>query len=370
MINLFRMIPSWGRWVLTTLGTIFLLGVFTIFTFRPEEAKRVETVGIVLPSGKNNTGWSGSHYQGMKRACDDFGVQLLVRENVATEECPQAIESLIADGAGMIFLCGNSYPAAARETILENYKTEFTTIAVGAEASNMTVFFARMHQGRYLAGAMAAMKTKSGVIGYVAPMPKAPVVREINAFALGAQRTNPNVRVVVAWSGVWSGARAEAETVRRLVQETGADVVTYHQDDQAVPDACDEMGVDYIGFNAWLPRVTDHYLGTVICRWDIYYRNILHHYLKGELNAIQNRWIGVDEGAIALVDVSENIAPGVDYTLADLRQALGERRQSIFKGPIRDTQGVLRVGEGEVLRDDALIHRMDWFVEGVAFLGE
>ena len=370
MINLFRMIPSWGRWVLSILGTILLLAAFAIFTFRQEEPKRAETVGIVLPSVKNDTGWSGSHYQGMKRACDDFGVELLVRENVATEECPQAIESLIGDGAGMIFLCGNTYPAAARETIRKNYKTAFATIAVGAEAPNMTVFFARMHQGRYLAGALAAMKTKSGVIGYVAPMPKAPVVREINAFVLGAQRTNPNVRVVVAWSGVWADVRREAETVRRLVQETGADVVTYHQDDQGVPDACDEMGVDYIGFNAWLPRVTDHYLGTVICRWDIYYRNILHHYLKGELNAIQNRWIGLDEGAIALVDVSEKIAPGADYTLADLRQALGERRQSIFKGPIRDTQGVLRVGEGEVLRDDALIHRMDWFVEGVTFLGE
>ena len=370
MTDLFRMIPPWGRWVLTTLGMIFLLGIFAVFTFRPEEPKRAETVGMILPHAKNSTGWSGSHYLGMQRACDDLGVELLVRENVTDEECPQAIQSLIADGTGMIFLCGNTYPAAARETILENYKTSFATMAVGADAPNMTVCFARMHQGRYMAGALAAMKTKSGVLGYVAPMPKAPVVREINAFALGARLINPNVRVVVAWSGVWSDAKAETETVQRLVRETGADVVTYHQDDQAVPDACDEMGVDYIGFNAWLPRVTEHYLGTVICRWDIYYRNIVRHYLKGELNTIQNRWIGVDEGAIALVDVSETVGSGVEYTLADLRRSMGEHRQPIFKGPLRDTQGVLRVGEGEVLRDDALIHRMDWFVEGVAFLGE
>ncbi len=370
MFNLFHMIPSWGRWILTILGTLLILGVFAVFTFRPEEQKRTATIGIVLPDDRNSTGWSASHYQGMKRACDDYDVKLLVRENVTTEGCPQAIEELIDGGAGMIFLCGNAYPAAAQETILRHDNIPFTTIAVGAKAPNVTVFFARMHEGRYLAGALAAMKTKSDVLGYVAPMPKAPVVREINAFTLGARRVNPNVRVVVAWTGGWSDAKAETEAVRRLVREKGVDVMTYHQDDQAVPDACDEMGVDYIGFNAWLPRVTEHYLGTVICRWDIYYRNIVRYYLKDELRAIRNRWVGVHEGAVALVDVLENAVPGVEYTLADLRHSLDNRLQPIFKGPIRDTHGVLRVDEGEVLRDDALSYDMDWCVEGVTFLGE
>ena len=117
-------------------------------------------------------------------------------------------------------------------------------------------------------------------------MPRAPVVREINAFALGAQRIKPNVRVVVAWSGVWADPEKETQTTGRLIEKTGADVVTYHQDDQAVPDACEALGVKYIGFNAWLPK-SDNYLGTVVCRWDIYYRTIIQHYLKGELPSIK-----------------------------------------------------------------------------------
>ncbi len=370
MSNLFRMIPAWGKWILALFFTLMLLSVFAVFAFQTEQPKRDVTVGLILPYGTNSTGWSGSHYLGMKRACEDFGVKLLVREHISTAECPQAIEELIKDGAGMIFLCGNTYPAAARDVIFRNQKTAFATLAIGADSPNLTVYFARMHQGRYLAGALAALRTKSGVLGYVAPMPKAPVVREINAFALGAQRVNPNVRVVVAWSGVWADAKAETEAARRLVQKAGADVMTYHQDDQAVPDVCDEMGIDYIGYNAWLPRVTDHYLGTVICRWDIYYRSIIQHYLKGELNAIRNRWIGVEEGAICLADVSKSVEAGAGHYLANLRQSMDDRRHLIFRGPLRDTQGVLRVGEGQVLRDEALIYRMDWFVKGVEFLGE
>ena len=180
---------------------------------------------------------------------------------------------------------------------------------------------------------------------------------------------NPNVRVVVAWSGVWAEPETEAATTRRLIRATGADVVTYHQDDQTVPEICEEMGVEYIGFNAWLPK-REHYLGSVVCRWDIYYRHIIQRYLKGELNAIKNRWIGVDHGAIWLTDIPESIESQTGYALANLQQEQENRRHPIFRGPIRDNAGNLRVGDNEVLRDDTLIYRMDWFVEGVEFLGE
>jgi hypothetical protein len=53
-----------------------------------------------------------------------------------------------------------------------------------------------------------------------------------------------------------------------------------------------------------------------------------------------------------------------------MRRRIESRRHPIFRGPIRDRNGVLRVGEGEVIRDDTLVYRMDWFVEGVEFLGE
>lgn len=370
MTNIFRMIPTWGRWLLGVAGVLLVAGMFAlVFNFAPEQGQRSEKIGLVLPYALDDPGWSGSHYKGMKNACEAFGVELLVRENIGANDCADAVQDLIDAGAGMVFLCGNTYPAAAQEVIAQNPKTAFATIATGADAPNLTVYFARMHQGRYLAGALAAMRTKSDVIGYVASTPKAPVIREINAFTLGARRMNPNVRVVVAWSGVWAEPEQEAATTRRLIEKTGADVVTYHQDDRTVPDTCETLGVDYIGFNDWLPK-SAHCLGSVICRWDIYYRHVIQQYLKGEQNAVKNRWIGVDQGAIWLAEVPEKIGLETGYALVNLRREIENRRHPIFRGPIRDNTGVLRAGDGEVVRDDTLIYRMDWFVEGVEFLGE
>ncbi len=371
MTNIFRMIPTWGRWLLGVAGVLLVLAMFAmVFSFAPEHGQRSEKIGLVLPYKFDNPGWSGSHFKGMKSACEAFDVDLLVRENIGTKDCVDAVQSLIDEGAGMIFLCGNTYPAEAQDIITQNPKTAFATMAIGADAPNLTVYFARMHQGRYLAGALAAMRTKSGVLGYVAPMPKAPVVREINAFALGARRMNPNVRVVVVWTGVWAEPETETAATRRLIEKTGADVVTYHQDDEAVPDACESMGVDYIGFNTRLNNRSDHYLGSVVCRWDIYYRHVIRQYLKGEQNVVKNRWIGVDQGAIWLAEVPERVGLETGYALVNLRREIENRRHPIFRGPIRDNKGVLRVGDGEVVRDDTLIYRMDWFVEGVEFLGE
>lgn len=365
----FRIIPAWGRWLVAVIGGLLVFGMLAmVFGFDAGEDRRTEKVGFIILGGINEPGWNESHYEGIKSACETFGVTLLVREHVAegTGAVNEAIRSLADEGAGMIFLCSYGYPEEARETVEAYPAIAFATHAPSPPAPNMTSCFARMHQGRYLAGALAGLRTKTGVIGYIAAMPNAQVNRNLNAFALGARRMNPNARIVVAWTGDWENPEREKENVWQLVHRADADIITYQQDDQAVPAACEALGVDFISANT---RLTDYsrHLASVACRWDIYYRHILQRYLKGELNAIRNRWIGIDEGAVLLTDVSERIGLDTGFAVANLRRDL-TGFHPIFRGPIRDMRGDLRVGAGEVLHDDALLSRMEWYVEGVEFL--
>jgi len=245
----------------------------------------------------------------------------------------------------------------------------FAAFYDGADAPNMTTCFVRMYQGRYLAGALAGLHSKSGVIGYVAAMEHPGVNRGINAFTLGVRRTNPNAKVVVAWTYDWSDSEKAMEQARRLIRESGADVLTHHQDNAAICSAAAELGKDYIGYQVRNSDPMEHSLGTVSCRWDIYYRNILKHYLKGDLNLIRKRGFGIEEGVVWLSDIPDRIGLSSGYSVIQLRRELDDGRP-IFRGPIRDSEGGLRIGSGEVLRDDVLMNRMDWFVEGVDFLGK
>ena len=369
MSKWFRMIPAWGRWLLAACSGLLVFGMLTmVFGFDAEDERRAEKVGFILLGGVDEPGWNEAHYEGIRSASEAFGVTLLVREHVpeGTGAVNEAIQSLADEGAGMIFLCSYGYPEEARAAAEAHPGITFATHAPSPGLPNMTSCFARMYQGRYLAGALAGIKSKTGVIGYVAAMPNAQVNRNLNAFALGARRMNPDARIVVAWTGAWEDAEKETENVWQLVYRAGADIIAYQQDDQSVPDTCEAMGVDFISADTRLTRYA-HHLASIACRWDVYYRHVLRRYLKGELNTIRNCWLGVDEGAVYLTDVSERAGRDAGYTIAELRRKL-EGFHSVFRGPIRDIKGAVRVNAGEALHDDALIYRMDWYVEGVEFL--
>jgi basic membrane protein A len=178
---------------------------------------------------------------------------------------------------------------------------------------------------------------------------------------------NPNARVVVAWTNAWADPAKETALAERLIRETGADVLTYHQDDAAVAETADRLGVDFIAYNAPIPEGLSHGLASVRCRWDIYYDDILRRYRKGELNAMKNHWIGIDRGAVLLDELSDEVTDDMRGHLYYLRRAL-VGHQLLFIGPLTDNEGILRCEAGETISDEALLESIDWLLSGVSVL--
>lgn len=359
---------GWWR-PLLGMGILLLLAV-TVLAFGLEhEGKPSLKIGFVTIGDIREAGWNASQYQGIKAAADKFGAQLLVRDNVKENngECPAAIRELIDEGAGMIFLASYSYSTEARELVEEYPDIAFATNSAEVHARNMTAYFVRMYQARYLSGALAGLRTKTNIIGYVAAMPNSEVNRGINAFALGVRRTNPGARVIVMWTGAWQDEAREEANAGRLIREKGADVLTYHQDEDAACRIADRYGADFIGYNALLTGYSPHYLTSVICRWDNYYIDIVQRYLKGELNSVKNRWLGIERGTVALSEFSSAVSPDTARQVDALRQELASGKL-IFAGELYDNGGVLRCASDESIPDDVLLERMNWLVQGVEVL--
>ena len=331
--------------ILFALGgcVVMTIAFVLMFGFETNEESVAKKVGLINIGSISEEGWSKAHYEGLKSACDEFGLELLFKENVVENsgQGPAAIEELIDDGVGMIFLASYNYPIEAREIIETNKKIEFASNCSEVHSRNMTSYFARMYQGRYLAGALAGMRTKTNVIGYVAAMPNSEVHRGINAFTLGVQRTNPNAKVVVKWTGDWHIPDKEREAAAKLIDVAKADVITYHQDKAVACEVAEEKGVDYIAYNMELNTQSEHYLTSVICRWDIFYKELLRLYLKDELPAIKNYWLGVKEGVVELSKFSDSVTEKQRYKIQDLREELLNDKP-IFTGIIYDNQGNMK----------------------------
>ena len=350
---------------LSMLAVAAIAGVMAV-GFDVDNEPRREKIGFIILGDIREAGWNASHYNGIKAACDEFNLELLVRDIVEenTGQCPKAIEELINEGAGMIFLASYSYSTEALPIIEANPDIAFATNSTKQYAKNLTAYFVRMYQGRYMSGALAGMRTKTNVIGYVAAMPTPEVNRGINAFALGVKRVNPKAKVLVMWTHSWQDEDVEKQHARRLIVDKHADVIAYHQDEAAVCDVADCLGVDFIGYNAKLAGYSHHCLTSQLCRWDLFYNDIVQRYLKGELNATRNQWLGMRENVILFDGYSELVTPEMRATVERIRAELHDDRL-IFIDEIRDNKGQVRCARGEAISDDFLLERINWLVEGV-----
>jgi basic membrane protein A len=340
----------------------------TLFNFLETEKPHKQKIGLIILGDINISGWNAEHYNGIKAACEKFDVDLLFQQNVRENsgECPVAIKNLASRGANMIFLASYSYSREVQNLVKEYPQIAFATNSAEVHDKNLTSYFARMYQARYLSGALAGMRTKSNIIGYVAAMPNTEVNRGINAFTLGVQRTNPNAKVLVMWTGSWQNEKIEAKHAERLIL-AGADVLTYHQDEDATAQVADRYGVDFIAYNEILKGYSDHYLTSVVCIWELYYSDMIQRYLKGELNSVKNHWLGIERGVVMLSDYSPAVSEPMINKLDSIKQELINNKQ-IFSGRIYDNKGQLRCEEGEAISDDTLLEDINWLVKGVEVL--
>ena len=267
----------------------------------------------------------------------------------------------------MIFLASYAYPIEAKNLIEECPGIAFATNSSEVHAKNLTAYFVRMYQARYLSGALAGMRTKSNVIGYVAAMSNTEVNRGINAFTLGVQQTNPNAKVVVMWTGSWQDEETEKNHAQQLIEEAGADVLTYHQNEAVTAQVAEKFGEDFIAYNAILDSKSEHYLTSVVCRWDLYYTDIIQRYLKGEINSVKNHWLGIERGAVMLSEYSPAVSPRIISKIDSLKQELMNGKL-IFSGRIYDNKGNIRCENGEAIGDDTLLENINWLVRGVEVL--
>ena len=368
-MDFFRGVKSW-KWLLPIF--IILALILYLFAGDPFGTQRVEQkdkIGFIILGDVREPGWNASHYQGIRTAAAEYGMELLVRDKVTENSgrCWDAVQELAEEGCGLIYLCSYNYAPEVKDLINAHKKINFVTYSETIRLRNLTSCFVRMYQGFYMAGALAGLKTRTNVIGYVASMPNPAVMRGINAFTLGAQKVNKKVKVVVAWTDAWADPYKEKVNVQRLVKEADADVISYYQDDHAVAEAAERMGIDFIGYNTKLKGYSEHHLTDVCCHWDMFYRNILQRYLKGGLRDQQEFFMGIENGVVELGPFSKAVPEEIKAKLNIIIEGL-KPDYLIFSGTIYDTEGNLRCGERESLSEEALFREMKWLVRGVELL--
>lgn len=348
-----------------------VLAIIAVILFVGKEEKSGTKIGFIMTGSSEEYGWNGMHYDGVKTACEKLGGKLQIREHVKefSGECIEAIHELAEEGVGMIILSSYGYSEEAKEVVKEYPQITFYVNSSEYHDVNMTSYFARMYQARYLAGIVAGKMTVTGKIGYVAAMENNEVNRGINAFTLGVKRVNPAAEVVVHWTGDWDNAEKEKQAAYDLLQKEQADVLTYHQNQANVIEVAESEGVYSIGYHLAPESASMNNLTTVSCSWNLVYEEIIRAYMVGKGNVNKNYWIGLEADAVGLSQYSEAVTDEIKQEVEAAKQEIMSGRD-VFSGLILDNEGRLRCGEKETISDQVILENFDWFVEGVRIYEE
>lgn len=362
------------KYVLLFLAAIVFVLIMLIIFFVGGSKKTKENsikVGFIMSGASTEEGWNGLHYEGIKTACDDLDIELIVKEHVKeySGQCEIAIRELAKADVDIIILSSYGYASEVIELIKEYPDITFYSESFDYYDENLNCYFARIYQARYLSGIIAGHMSDTNVIGYVAAMPNNEVNRGINAFTLGVKRANPDAKVVVAWTDSWDDADMEKQLAGELIEGENADVLTYHQNNPNVIKVAETYGIYSIGYHEAYDGAGNNFLTAVEFRWDVTYEELLSDYIRGKSDVVNTYWFGLEKNAIGLTDISSVVSQEV---IDDVETAKGEiiAGDKIFFGAIYDNQGNIRCRDGEIISDQVLMNNMDWYVEGVEIYGE
>jgi simple sugar transport system substrate-binding protein len=263
----------------------------------------------------------------------------------------------------MIFAPSFGFMNATARVAADFPKVAFEHCSGYKMAPNVGIYQTRFYEGAYLLGMLAGLKTKSNVLGYVAPFPIPEVIRNLDAFVLGARSVNPEVTAKVVWISSWYDPGKEREAALALINQ-GADVFYQNTDSTAVVQLAESKGLYAFGQDSDMSRFGPraHLSGNVL-NWGVYYVHKVRQLLAGQWKAEDTKW-GMKEGIVQVVKPNSEVSAPMVAQFEQKKADILAGKFHPFTGPVTDVEGKLRVAPGKVLSEDEL-WQMKWYVAGI-----
>ncbi len=322
-------------------------------------------VAFVYVGPVGDLGWSYAHDQGRQSLEEELDyVETAYSETVPEgPDAERVIQQYAEEGYDMIFATSFGYMDSVIAVAEDHPDVLFEHCTGYKTAENVSTYDGRGYEGWYLAGITAGRMTESNVLGYVAPYPIPEVVRNLNAYALGARSVNPEITVHPVWIMDWFNPPAEREAAQALL-DTGADVIARESDSTEPDKLAQENGVYAIGYNAISEEVApDAVLTAPIWDWGVYYKDTVEKAYNDEWETHQY-WGDMSDGIMELAPFGDMVPEDVQDEVMAAKDEIVSGDLHPFTGPISDKEGELRVEDGETMSDEALLS-FDWLVEGV-----
>jgi basic membrane protein A len=314
----------------------------------------------------NDAGWTAAHDAGRKYVMAHLGSKVQTTYKESVPEGPQAtqvIEGLVRDGNKIIFATSFGYQDSMVAEAAKHPDVDFEQATGSKVSKNLAEYYGAGEDSIFLAGMVAGAASKKGTLGYVSPFPIPEVVRDINAYTLGAQTTHPGAKVHVVWTNTWFDPAKESKAAQSLVS-AGADVLGQGQDSPATGQIAKTQGLKWTGYDSDQQRFAPKaWLTGAVYNWGPYYLKRIKAAMDGSWKS-GSYYGSIADGFTGIAPFGSSVASATRSAVTSKRDALAAGKFYEFQGPLYDQTGRLRVPKGKKLQLGDIL-AMNWFVKGV-----
>jgi basic membrane protein A and related proteins len=312
-------------------------------------------------------GWTFAHDNGRKAVEKEFGDKVITS---FVEKVPEAADAervfrdMVGQGNKLIFGTTFGYMEPMLKVAADSKDVKFEHATGYKQADNLRTYDSRTYEGAYMAGVIAGKMTKSNTLGVVGSIPIPEVIRNINAFTLGAQTSNPKIKTKVVWVNEWFNPPKETEAAQSLING-GADVLFQNTDSSAVLQTAAKNKKLAFGWDSDMTAYApEAHLASAIINWGPYYIKATRDALEGQWKGNEASWWGVKEGAIDIVSINEKVPAETREAVEKIKAGLKDGTFSIWKGPIVGSDGK-EVLAKDVVADDKFLGGINFYIKGV-----
>jgi len=156
---------------------------------------------IYSVGGKFDGSFNEAAFAGAERYREETGENYGEFEIASPAQSLQALKTFAQKGFSPIVAIGFNHASALAEVAPQFPETQFAIVDAAVDAPNVQSILFREQEGSYVVGVLAAMASKSKVIGFVGGM-DIPIIRKFACgYVLGARSVDRKVKVLVNMTG-------------------------------------------------------------------------------------------------------------------------------------------------------------------------
>jgi basic membrane protein A and related proteins len=300
------------------------------------------------------------------------GVKVVEEENVPeTAAVQKTMTGMIAqDGASLVFATSYGYfdphVLAVAPKFADTRFAHCGGLWTDKNPRNIGSYFGYIDECQYLNGVVAAHMTKSNKLGFIAAKPIPQVLRNINAFTMGARSVKPGITTNVIFTGDWSMPVKEAEATNSLADQ-GVDVFTMHVDGpKVIVETAAKRGKFVCGYHASQAKLAPNaYLTGAEWNWLTAYTTFIEAARAGKPHPNFIRG-GLKEGYVKMSAYGPMVPDAAKKEADAVKAKMIAGTFDIFKGPLKDNKGGMAIAAGTTHKQtDLELEKMNYLVEGV-----